>query len=223
MTREERGNQTDGVAGGVRIHPSADVSADAVIAPGVSIWHLAQVRGGARIGRNTSVGRSAYIGAGVQVGDSCKIQNHALIYEPSVLEDGVFVGPAAVFTNDHLPRAITPEGVLKQPSDWESVGVHVRYGASVGARAVCVAPVTIGRWSLVGAGAVVVANVPDHALVAGVPARQLGWVGRSGRRLEPRGPGRWVCPQTSETYVENPAGLTLSADVPDDLDARKES
>ena len=108
------------------------------------------------------------------MGDHCKVQNNALIYEPAWLEDGVFVGPAAVFTNDRFPRAITPDGSLKKAADWDPVGVRVRYGASIGAKAVCVAPVTIGRWALVAAGSVVVTDVPDFALV---PARQHGSCG----------------------------------------------
>ena len=220
-TQEDPQSKVQSGAEGPRIHPSADVASDAVVGDGASIWHLAQVREGACIGHGTSVGRGAYIGAGVRIGSFCKIQNHALVYEPSVLEDGVFVGPAAVFTNDHFPRAITPEGMLTQSSDWEPVGVLVRYGASVGARAVCVAPVTIGRWSLVAAGAVVVSDVPDHALVGGVPARQLGWVGRSGRRLESLGAGVWRCPQTSETYIGDSAGLILSNGAPVERDASR--
>src|SRR5919112_2621620 len=117
------------------------------------------------------------------MGVNCKIQNHALVYEPAELADGVFVGPAVVFTNDHHPRAVDPEGALKRASDWEPVGVTVAEGASIGARAVCVAPVTIGRWALVAAGAVVTEDVPDHALVMGNPGRQVGWVGFTGRRL----------------------------------------
>lgn len=184
------------------MHESADVDARAEIGDGTSVWHLAQVREGAVLGRECVIGRGAYIGAGVRMGDRCKVQNHALVYEPAVLEDGVFVGPAVVFTNDHNPRAVAPDGALKAASDWESVGVTVRQGASIGARAVCVAPVEIGAWALVAAGAVVAKNVPAHALVAGVPARRVGWVGRAGFKLEDSGDGRLVCPRTGTAYVE---------------------
>jgi acetyltransferase-like isoleucine patch superfamily enzyme len=136
------------------------------------------------------------------MGDNCKLQNYALVYEPAVLEDAVFVGPAVVFTNDHYPRAVAPDGRLKRGEDWEAVGVTVRQGASIGARSVCVAPVTIGRWALVAAGSVVVKDVPDFALVAGVPARRVRWVGRAGVPLEPDGEARWRCPQTGERYTE---------------------
>lgn len=184
----------------VRIDPSADVSELAVIGEGSTVWHLAQVRERAQLGRECVVGRGAYIGAGVQIGDRCKIQNHALVYEPAELADGVFVGPAAVFTNDRHPRAVTADGELKSAADWEPVGVRVGEGASIGARAVCVAPITIGAWALVAAGSVVTSDVPDHALVVGVPARQIGWVGRAGVPLE-RVADRWRCPQSGESFV----------------------
>lgn len=190
------------------VHPTADVSADAVIGDGTSVWHLAQVREGAIVGANCIVGRGAYVGAGVLVGDNCKLQNYALVYEPAVLADGVFVGPSAVFTNDQFPRAVRPDGGLKDSEDWHAVGVTVAHGASIGARAVCVAPVVIGRWAMVAAGAVVTRDVPDFALVAGVPARRIGWVGSAGRRLELFDDGRWHCSQTGAEYVESKHGLT---------------
>jgi len=193
---------------GVRLAPSADVDDRAQIGEGSSVWHLAQVREHAVLGRGCIVGRGAYIGTGVTMGDNCKIQNYALVYEPAVLAEGVFVGPAVVFTNDHYPRAVNPDGSLKSGHDWEPVGVTVGEGASIGAHSTCVAPVTIGRWALVAAGSVVIADVPDFALVAGVPARRIRWVGRAGVPLEAVGPGAWVCPQTGARYVENNEILT---------------
>lgn len=187
-----------------RIDPTADVSPEAAIGEGSTIWHLAQVRERAVLGRNCIVGRGAYVGTGVKMGHNCKLQNYALVYEPAVLEDGVFVGPAAVFTNDHFPRAIDPEGRLKRGDDWEAVGVTCLEGCSIGARAVCIAPVTIGRWAMIAAGAVVTKDVPDFALVAGVPARRIRWVGRAGVPLEASHvPGEWICPQTGTRYLED--------------------
>ena len=196
---------TEPTRDGVTVAPTADVDERAAIGAGTRIWHLAQIREDATLGRDCNIGRGAYVGPGVTLGDNCKLQNHALVYEPAVLEDGVFVGPAVVFTNDHYPRAVSPDGTLKRGDDWEAVGVTVREGASIGARSVCVAPVTIGRWALVAAGSVVVKDVPDFALVAGVPARRLRWVGRAGVPLERNpngGEGAWRCPQTGARFTE---------------------
>lgn len=189
-----------------RISPDADVSDGAAVGEGTVVWHLAQIRERASVGPGCIIGRGAYVGPGVVIGEHCKLQNYALVYEPAILEKGVFVGPAAVFTNDYFPRAVNPDGSLKTNDDWHAVGVVAREGASIGARAVCIAPVTIGRWAMVAAGAVVTRDVPDFALVAGTPARQIRWVGRAGVPLERLGESQWRCPQTSQTY-------TLAADV----------
>jgi UDP-2-acetamido-3-amino-2,3-dideoxy-glucuronate N-acetyltransferase len=187
---------------GVRVAPGADVDERSTIGTGTSVWHLAQIREDATLGRDCNVGRGAYVGPGVRLGDNVKLQNYALVYEPAVLGDGVFIGPAAVLTNDEYPRAVTPDGRLKTGDDWHAVGVTVGTGASIGARAVCVAPVRVGDWALVAAGAVVVRDVPDFALMVGVPARRIGWVGRAGVPLVAEGDGRFSCPRTGGRYLE---------------------
>ncbi|MFB9074649.1 acyltransferase [Citricoccus parietis] len=202
------------------IQMSADVDPRAWIGRRVRVWHLAQVREEAVVGDGCQIGRGAYVGPGVVMGRNCKLQNHALVYEPARLADGVFVGPAAVLTNDEFPRAVTPDGALKRHDDWVRVGVTVGTGAAIGARAVCVAPLVIGAWAMIAAGAVVTRDVPDYAVVAGVPARRLGWVGEAGRRLEAVGldgpqastgatapGGLWRCPATGQLYRETEARL----------------
>ncbi|MCI3241969.1 acyltransferase [Streptomyces spinosisporus] len=192
-----------------RIQPTAQVDETATVGEGTTVWDLAQIREGAQLGSGCIVGRGAYVGPGVRIGDNVKLQNHALVYEPAVLADGVFVGPAAVLTNDYFPRSVDEEGRLKRGGDWEPVAVTVAEGASLGARSVCVAPVHVGRWALVAAGAVVTRDVPDFALVAGVPARRIGWVGRAGVRLVEREdePGVWECPRTGAVYDEKDSEL----------------
>ena len=190
------------------VHVSADVDQTADLGPGTTVWHLAQIRENARLGSDCIVGRGAYVGPGVVIGNQVKLQNYALVYEPARLEDEVFIGPAVVLTNDLFPRSTDAAGKLKRPVDWEALGVRVRRGASVGARAVVLPGVVVGSWALVAAAAVVTKNVPDYALVAGVPARRIGWVGRAGVKLVADGAGRWRCPQTGEQYLE--CGETLA-------------
>ena len=198
---------TEGFDASVRIAASADVDERATIGSGSSVWHLAQVREQAVLGRECVIGRGAYIGTGVKLGDNVKVQNYALVYEPAVVGDGAFIGPAVVFTNDHRPRSVDPGGKQKRAGDWHAVGVTVGEGASIGARAVCVAPVRIGRWAMVGAGAVVTADVPDFALVVGVPARRIAWIGRAGERLEQVAAETWRCPETDALYREVEGGI----------------
>ena len=156
-------------------HPTAVVEEGAEVGEGTRIWHFAHVRSGARVGRNCNIGKDVYIDAGAVVGDRVKIQNGVSVYRGVVIEDDAFVGPHAVFTNDRYPRSFN--------EDWELVPTLVRRGASIGANATIVCGVTIGRYAMVAAGAVVTRDVPDHGLVAGVPARLIGFVCFCGRPL----------------------------------------
>jgi UDP-2-acetamido-3-amino-2,3-dideoxy-glucuronate N-acetyltransferase len=164
------------------IHPSAEVAPDAEIGQGTKIWSNVQVRPGARIGRNCVFGRNSFVDLDVIVGDNVKVQNNASLYAGLTVEDGVFIGPHVVFTNDKIPRAINPDGSLKSVDDWVCGETKVSYGAAIGAHSVIVTGITIGRWALVGSGSVVTRDVPDHALVLGNPARVVGYVSAGGVR-----------------------------------------
>ena len=166
-----------------RIHPTADLEADVWVGPRSSIWHRAQVRIGARIGAECVIGRDAFIDEHVTLGDRVKVQNLALVYHGVTVEDGVFIGPNAILTNDRFPRAITAAGELARADDWTVSPITLRTGCSIGAGAVVVAGTDVGRFATVGAGSVVTRSVPDHALVAGNPARRIGWVCACGQRL----------------------------------------
>jgi len=175
------------------IHVTAEVSPQAQIGAGTLIWHQALMRAGAVIGANCILGKGVYVDTGVVIGNNVKIQNGALLYHGLTVEDGVFVGPQACFTNDRLPRAIRPDGHLKTDADWTAGAIRVGYGASVGAGAIILPNVDIGRFAMVAAGAVVTRSVPPHTLVMGVPARPAGYVCHCGQRLQPAG-NLWRCP-----------------------------
>ena len=166
-----------------RIHPSADLEAEVEVGPRSSIWHRAQVRTGARIGADCVIGRDAFIDEGVVLGNRVKVQNLALVYHGVTVEDGVFIGPNAILTNDRYPRAITADGELARADDWTVSPIVIRHGASIGAGAVVVAGTTVGRFATIGAGGIVTRDVADFALMAGSPARRIGWVCACGARL----------------------------------------
>jgi len=182
------------------IHATAQVSDKATIGPGTQIWNHTQVREDVHIGDTCILGKDVYVDFGVEIGDNVKIQNGAYIYHGATIESGVFIGPGVIFTNDKKPRAINPDGSLKGNDDWEVGKIKVCHGASLGAGSIILPNVTIGRFALVGAGAVVTHDVADHALVAGNPARQVGYVCRCATRLTDYGNGHFVCPECGEEY-----------------------
>jgi acetyltransferase-like isoleucine patch superfamily enzyme len=182
------------------IHPSAEVSPQAKVGAGSRIWHHAQVREGASLGINCILGKGAYVDAAVRIGNNVKVQNNACLYHGVEVEDGVFVGPGAIVTNDRLPRAINPDGTLKSGADWDVTPTLIKRGASIGAGAIVLAGVTVGAFALVGAGSIVTHDVPDHGLVFGNPARHHGYVCRCARALSPESDETWYCAACDERY-----------------------
>jgi UDP-2-acetamido-3-amino-2,3-dideoxy-glucuronate N-acetyltransferase len=182
------------------IHPSADVSPEAIIGPGTRIWHQAQVRERATLGANCIVGKGAYVDFDVAIGDNVKIQNGVYVYHGATVQEGVFLGPGVILTNDKLPRAINPDGSLKSDADWEVSPTLIKRGASIGAGAVVLPGVSVGEFALVGSGAVVTRDVPDHGLVYGNPARLHGYVCLCGRHLSPLQGGAWFCATCDQRF-----------------------
>ncbi len=176
-------------------HPTAVIDDGASIGDGSRVWHFSHVSAGARIGRSVSLGQNVFVGNKVVVGDRCKIQNNVSIYDDVMLEDGVFCGPSMVFTNVYNPRAL-----IERKHEYKKT--VVRRGATLGANCTIVCGVEIGSHAFVGAGAVVTKDVPAYALMAGVPARHLGWMSEYGERLALplAGTAQSVCPHTGEKY-----------------------
>jgi len=172
----------------VYIHPTSDVSEKAKIGSGTKIWQHCQVRENVEIGTDCILSKGVYIDAGVKIGNNVKIQNGISVYHGVTLEDGVFCGPHCVFTNDKRPRSINPDGSLKGGDDWVVSETLVRQGASIGAHATIVCGNVIGKWAMVGAGAVVTRDVPDYGLVIGTPARLIGFVCPCGAKMTLRQP-----------------------------------
>jgi UDP-2-acetamido-3-amino-2,3-dideoxy-glucuronate N-acetyltransferase len=179
----------------ISIHPSAIIDDGATLGDGCRVWHFVHVCGGARIGRNCSLGQNVFVGNDVVIGDNVKIQNNVSVYDAVVLEDDVFCGPSMVFTNVYNPRA-----AVERKAEYRRT--LVRRGATLGANCTVVCGATIGRYAFIGAGAVVQRDVPDFALVVGVPARQIGWMSRHGERLvlPLEGDAEAKCPATGERY-----------------------
>ncbi len=179
-----------------RIHPSAIVDDGAQLGSGTQVWHFAHVCAGARIGDGCSLGQGVYVGNDVRLGHNVKVQNNVSVYDAVTLEDDVFCGPSMVFTNVYNPRAAVPRKSEYRPT-------LIKRGATLGANCTIVCGITVGQYAFVGAGAVVNHDVPDFALVLGVPARQVGWMSRHGERLALplSGSAKATCPATGEAYV----------------------
>ena len=178
------------------IHDTARLDDDVEIGLGTKVWHFCHLQRGSRIGADCVLGQNVMVGPGVVIGDRCKIQNNVSVYAGVTLEDEVFCAPSCVFTNVRTPRAFVERKHEFEPT-------RVKRGATIGANATVLCGLTIGRYAMVGAGAVVTKDVQDHALVIGNPARAMGWVSRTGERLG----ADLVCPRTGERYRETAAGL----------------
>lgn len=191
----------------VSIHPSAIVDEGAKIGDGSRVWHFSHVCSGARIGQGVSLGQNVFVGNKVVVGDRCKIQNNVSLYDNVTLEEGVFCGPSMVFTNVHNPRAL-----VERKNEYRNT--LIRHGATLGANCTIVCGVTVGRFAFVGAGAVVSRDVPDFALMVGVPARQIGWMSAFGERLDLplEGEAECTCPHTGDRYRLQ--GSTVTQGIP---------
>lgn len=183
------------------VHESSYVDEDVEIGEGTKIWYFCHIQRGAKIGAHCSLGQNVNIGNHVRIGKGCKLQNNVSLYEGVELEDYVFCGPSCVFTNDLTPRAKFAKGRANYKK------TLVRTGASIGANATIVCGHTVGAWAMIGAGAVVTSDVPHHALMLGVPARQVDWVCACGARLY----GALQCQQCGKTYRATERGLEISA------------
>ncbi len=198
------------MAGDYFIHPSAYVDEPCEIGPGTRIWHFCHVMAGARIGSRCSLGQNVFVAGDAVIGHNVKIQNNVSVYAGVTLEDDVFCGPSCVFTNVSNPRSQIVRHHLYERT-------VVRRGATIGANATIVCGVIIGRYAFIGAGAVVVHDVPDYALMLGVPARQRGWMSRHGHRLPASdAAGIMVCPESGWRYREVEPGVVRCLDWPED-------
>jgi len=192
------------------VHESAYVDQPCEIGAGTKIWHFSHIMAGAVIGRGCNLGQNVFVGAGVVVGDNVKVQNNVSLYDGVILEDDVFCGPSCVFTN-----VINPRSQIVRKSEY--MPTLVRRGATIGANATIVCGATIGRYAFIGAGAVVRGDVPDYALMLGVPARRKGWMSRHGDRLIERDQDEnYICPESGWRYAETGAGILHCLDWPEE-------
>jgi len=189
------------------VHPSSYVDAPCEIGDGTKIWHFSHIMPNAKLGKNCILGQNVHVASNVTIGDNVKIQNNVSLYTGAVIEDDVFLGPSCVFTN-----IVNPRSEIVRRHMYETT--RVRKGASVGANATIVCGTTVGRFAFIAAGAVVTRDVPDYALVMGVPARRVGWMSRHGYRLpEPDVDGVMVCPFSGLRYQESGPGQLKCLDV----------
>lgn len=191
----------------VTIHETAIVDEGAQIGVGSRVWHWSHICGGAKIGKDVSLGQNAFVGNKVIIGDKCKIQNNVSVYDNVVLEDGVFCGPSMVFTNVYNPRSL-----IERKNEYRDT--LVKKGTTLGANCTIVCGVTIGEYAFIGAGAVVNKNVPDYALMVGVPAKQIGWMSKFGEQIDLplQGEGEFICQHTGEHYKLNGTKLRVVVD-----------
>jgi UDP-2-acetamido-3-amino-2,3-dideoxy-glucuronate N-acetyltransferase len=198
------------MSGDYFVHPSSYVDQPCEIGAGVKIWHFCHIMAGAQIGERCNLGQNVFVSNDTAIGANVKIQNNVSIYAGVTLEDDVFCGPSCVFTNVINPRSQVPRHSQYQRT-------LVRRGATIGANATIVCGATIGRYAFIGAGAVVRGDVPDYALMLGVPARRRGWMSRHGHRLpDPDAEGIMVCPESGWRYREVEPGVLRCLDWPED-------
>jgi len=195
---------------GYFVHPSAYVDEPCEIGAGTKIWHFSHVMKHARIGECCVLGQNVFVANDVIIGNNVKIQNNVSVYTGVVLEDDVFCGPSCVFTN-----VVNPRSQIVRHSQYQKT--LVKQGVTIGANATIVCGATIGRYAFIGAGAVVRGDVPDYALMLGVPAKRKGWMSRHGHRLAERdADGHWICPESGWRYREVEPGVLRCLDWPED-------
>lgn len=202
------------------VHASSIVDAGAVIGAGTKIWHFAHICGEAKIGKNCSLGQNVMVASGVSIGSNVKIQNNVSIYTGTTIEEDVFLGPSCVLTNVSNPRSqVSRKNIYEE--------TLIRRGATIGANATIVCGIKIGRYAFISAGAVVTKDVPDYAMILGVPGKQRGWISRHGHPLrEKNESGEWVCPESGYRYLESHGQLSCldldeEATLPDNLSVGK--